>query len=351
MKRRCSLALLMLVVMPLSRAAEARALNFSAFPKLPHAVEDACWIGDRLYFLTTQGVFGAAMGNEKWEITPITLQGPQETLWSIACGDLLPSPGSELVVSRVRNGVWRSFVLTSADGQWKIARDELPYALRRVTWKGQEIWVGDARFPQDTARGEFFQVEASGDNLKLGARIRLPHGSVLYNWVQLPSGDVAVLRDRHVEFFSNGPRWRLKGRSPGGGETTHCAESQATVFSSVGTVVCRQLAPAFWNDILIVPHNQLITDQVLGRVPMIEHGALEWMTWDAALEGYQVADHLGPFPGELASYFIDKNPRDGLMTLFLVVQVRSAADAVGGLTHYSLLVPVSLDAQQKSVSK
>lgn len=343
--------LFILVMLLVSRGVIAKALNLSAFPKLPHAVENACWIEDHLYFLTAKGVFEAVLGNGKWQITPITQQGPQETMWSIQCGDLLPTPGLELVVSRVRAGVWRSFVLISTDGTWKIVRDELPFALRRATWDGQSIWVGDARFPQNTVRGEFFKVEASGDKLKLGDRLKLPRGSVLDNWLQLPTGEVAVLRDRHVEFFYNGPKWRLRGRSPGGGETTLCAESQPTVFSSVGTMACRQLAPSLWNDILIVPHNTLIMDQVLGRVPMIDHGEIELLVWDAALEGYQVADRLGPLPGELTSYFIDKNPTDGLMTLFLVAQIRSAADAVGGLTNYSVLVPVSLESLQKSVTK
>lgn len=347
MKRLLVIILMLLV----SRGAVAKALNLSAFPKLPHAVEDACWIEDRLYFLTAKGVFEAALGNGKWEVKPITLQGPQETMWSISCGDLLPASGLELVVSRVRSGVWRSFVLTSTGDGWKIALDELPFALRRATWDGQSIWMGDARFPQNTARGEFFKVETVGDKLKLGAKIKLPRGSVLDNWLQLPTGDVAVLRNRHVEFFTNGPKWRLKGRSPGGSETTLCAESQPTVFSSVGTMVCRQLAPSLWNDILIVPHNTLIMDQVVGRVPMIDHGEIELLVWDSALEGYQVGDRLGPLPGELTSYFIDKNPTDGLMTLFLVAQIRSAADAVGGLTNYSVLVPVSLESLQKSLAK
>lgn len=334
------------LMMVLSRGVSAKALNLSAFPKLPHAVEDACWIGDQLYFLTAKGVFQGTLGNGKWDVQMITAQGPQETMWSITCGDLLPSPGLELVVSRVRFGVWRSFVLTSADGGWKIALDELPFALRRVTWEGESVWMGDARFPQNTARGEFFKIKVVNGNLKLGARVRLPHGSVLDNWLQLPSGDVAVLRDRHVEFFTGGSKWRLKGRSPGGSETTLCAESQPTVFSSVGSMVCRQLAPTFHDDILIVPDNKLLMEQVLGRIPMIDHGEIQLMVWDAALEGYQAADHLGPLPGELTSYFIDKNPTDGRDTLFLVVQIRSTADAVGGLTHYSLLVPVSLDAMR-----
>ncbi len=361
MTRILSILLLLLI----SHGVFAKALDLSAFPKLPHAVEDACWIGDRLYLLTANGIFEATSGDRKWDIQPIARQGPQETMWSLACADVSPEAGIELVVSRVRNGVWRSFILVSADGGWRIARDGLPFAFRRVTWQGQWIWAGDARFLQAGTHGEFFQIETSGDDLKIGAKIRLPRGSTLDNWMQLPSGDVAVLRDRHVEFFGDaqtgkaGPhaqhpgrnRWRLKGRSPGGGLTTLCAESQPSVFSSVGAMACRRLAPSLWDDILIVPHNKLVMDQVLGRVPMIDHGEIGLLVWDKTLEGYQFADRIGPFPGELASYFIDKNPRDGRDTLFLVVQIRSEADAVGGLTHNSVLIPVALESLLKSNAK
>lgn len=270
----------------------AKPLDLSAFPKIPYAVRDACIIDGQFYFLTDGEVLQATPNKARWEFHPVITSPPGDRLWSMKCT-------TPITVTYVRAGVWRS------------TEGAIP------------------------VRG----------------KIKLPRGSTIDNWTLLASGDVAVLRDRHVEIFTNGPRWKLRQRLPGGGVTTQCAESQNKILSSTGQVVCRYLAPGEWQDKLIVPHNKVLLNQVLSRVPMIDHGEIELLVWDAALEGYQVADHLGPLPGELTSYFIDKNPTDGLMTLFLVAQIRSAADAVGGLTNYSVLVPVSLESLQKSVIK
>lgn len=335
----------------------ASILNLSAFPKLPHAVRDACWIENKLHFITETGVFQATLGEKAWEIREITRTGPAETLWTITCKDLLPAPGIELVVTRVRAGVWRSFVLAPTEGSWKIILDELPFELRHTQWQGEAVWVGDARFPQNRGRGEFFLIDTTGSKLKLGKKIKLPHGSVLDNWVEMPGGDIAELRDHRVEIYGNStlpgtanqkPKWKMKQHLPGDGVTTLCAESQPWVMSSIGEIVCRQLAPRTWNGLMLAPRNKLLVDQVIGHVPMIEHGEMMVYTRDDALDVYQTATVLGPLSGELAAYFIDKNPVDGRETLFLVVQMRTAGEAVGGLTKYSVLAPVALEPLQKT---
>lgn len=331
-----------------STASHAAALNLSAFPKLPHAVRDACWIENTLHFITESGTYQATLGDKAWEIREITKAGPAETLWSITCKDLLDAPGVELVVSRVRAGVWRSFVLGATENGWKILLDELPFELRHTQWQGEPVWVGDARFPQNRGRGEFFLITTTGGKLKLGKKIKLPHGSVLDNWVEMPGGDVAELRDHRVEIYTNGPRWKMRQHLPAGSVTTLCAESQPWVMSSIGEMVCRQLAPRTWNGLMLAPRNKLLVDQVIGHVPMIEHGEMMVYTRDAALDVYQTATVLGPLSGELAAYFIDKNPVDGRETLFLVIQMRTAAEAVGGLTKYSVLAPVALEPLQNN---
>jgi hypothetical protein len=329
-----------------SIVAHASPLNLSAFPKLPHAVRDACWSDTTLHFITESGVYQATLGEKIWNIREITKTGPAETLWSITCQDLLPSPGTEIVVSRVRAGVWRSFVLGAVENDWKILLDEVPFELRQTQWQGESVWVGDARFPQNRGRGEFFLVDTTGSKLRLGKKIKLPHGSVLDNWMALPGGDVAELREHRVEIYTGGPRWKMKQHLPAGGMTTLCAESQPWVMSSIGDMVCRQLAPSVWNNLLLAPRNKLLVDQVIGHVPMIEHGELMVYARDPALDVYQTAVVLGPLSGELAAYFIDKNPVDGRETLFLVVQMRTASEAVGGLTKYSVLIPVTLESLQ-----
>lgn len=341
------LAIVLAAVVTGIGAVHAAPLNTGAFPKLMHEVRDTCRIDDHWFFLTSEGLLGGTIVDGKWELQQIVRRDPQETFWSLQCQDLLPGPDREIVVSRVRNGTWRSFVLVPKDCGWTFAMDEIPFALRHTRWQGEDIWVGDARFPQDTERGEFFRVTSVKGKLKLGERMKLPHGSVLDNWVELPNGEVAVLRNRHVEVFAKMGRWRMRGRFPGGGSTMLCTESQPSILSSIGEVVCRQLAAFPIGDRLLVPHNKILLDQVVSRIPMIDHGEMEVLAWDAALETYTVSGKIGPLPGELGAYFIDKNPVDGRDTLFLVVQVRSAGDAVGGLTHYSVMIPVPLDSLQK----
>lgn len=355
----------------MSSVAHAAALNLSAFPKLPHVVRDACWLDSTLYFISDTGVYQAAPGADRtrepreagsakkwleprggtqkaWEIRQITKTGPADTLWSISCADLLPASGAEIVVSRVRNGMWRSFVLAQDNGGWKFALDEVPFELRYTTWQGEAVWIGDARFPQNQTRGEFFLIDTNGAALKLGKKVRLPRGSVLDNWIELPGGDVAVLRDRRVEIGTGMPRWKLAQHLPAGGLTTLCADSQPAMMSSIGEVVCRRLSPSVWNGVMLTPRNALLVDQVVGHVPMIDHGEFIIYARDPALGVYQTSLVLGPLAGELAAYFIDKNPVDGRDTLFLVVLMRSAAEAVGGLTKYSLLVPVALESLQSN---
>ncbi len=336
-----------LLLLSSALAAQASGLALSTFPKIPHAVQDACWIDSSLFLMTEEGVFKATLGSAAWDIQKIVPRGSSDTFWSMTCGDLLPSPGQELVISRVRSGVWRSYVLTQSNGVWTIALDEVPFELRHTQWQGEMVWVGDAHFPQDTARGEFFIVETNGTKLKLGKRIKLPHGSVLDNWTELSKEDVAVLRDHHTDIFGNAPKWKFKQKLSGGSLTTLCAESQPWVMSSIGTMACRQLAPLSYSGLLISAHNNLLVDEVVGRVPMIEHSEVDIFQWDPALTLYQTVQKQGPLTGELAAYFIDKNPMDKRDTLFLVVQVRTGAEAVGGLTRYSLLVPMPLESLGK----
>lgn len=362
--------LLIIALVMISVTAQASGLALTAFPKIPHAVQDACWIDSTLFLMAEDGVYTAAIGKEAWDIHKIISRGASDIFWSMTCGDLLPAPGEELVISRVRNGVWRSYVLTQTNGAWSIVLDEVPFELRRTQWQGAIAWVGDAHFPQDTARGEFFLVEVNESKLKLGKRIRLPRGSVLDNWVEISADEVVVLRGHHTEVFGDGPRpspgtpqsgvgdqvvgaerrkpkWKFKQKLAGGSLTTLCAESQPWVMSSIGVMACRQLAPLYSGGVLIAAHNKLLVDEVVGRVPMIEHSEVDVFQLDPALGLYQSIQRQGPLMGELAAYFIDKNPVDKRDTLFLVIQVRTGAEAVGGLTRYSLLVPMSLESLGK----
>lgn len=308
-----------------------------AYPRIPYTVRDACTHQASLIIMTDDEVLALAEENDHWQITPILKRGTEEQFWRLDCAPFTDI-GSQVVVSRLRAGNWRSVILGEEGGSWKVIRDNLPFALRHVVWEGTPIWIGMSAFPQIPAR--VFEIES----MHLGKRIMLPMGASLDNWQILSDGRMAVLRERAVFFLKKDSRgkWRQESRLPAAGESSLCVGSGPAMMSSTGSTACRLLAPLEIPPITMVADNRSMLADVVGREPVIGSSTLLGSSWSGTIQTDQQIWKQGPYPGEIAAYFIDNRSQTGGKTPLAIVQVRTTADAVGGITQYSIVVPIDI---------
>ncbi|PIR20488.1 MAG: hypothetical protein COV45_05420 [Deltaproteobacteria bacterium CG11_big_fil_rev_8_21_14_0_20_47_16] len=327
----------------------------SQYPAIPHAAKDACMLNGNFVIMSEDGVYLAILKSNNWETHELLrrAEGTAETFWSVDCHPMFEDGHPQIIVTRVRDGIWRSAILAEDDGKWHVRMDNLPFALRWVNWQNKGQWLADPLFQQDSggrvyAMGDgsryLFEVEGDDKKLKLGKRYKFPIGTTLDNWNQLPNGNIAVLRQQRLEIWSGQKRYKKRQSLPGCGTTTVCAMSQTWAMSGIGYDYCRTQAPIIWNNLAVAVHNNLLIDDVFGRTPMVEHSDLEYLAVDPLTDALHFYQRQGPFIGEITAYFIDKNPVSGAMTLFVLLQDKSLGQALSEGVKETMLLSMPLDS-------